>query len=95
MSLRTAALAEPKPSPESNFPSLRSRLMETRALSSELAAPLSDEDQVVQAMEIPTRAGLGGETLVIVGSRSETATFPYGFFKDWTLDANVGRFRRN
>ncbi|MFN0181740.1 MAG: hypothetical protein ACKVZ0_23270 [Gemmatimonadales bacterium] len=52
-------------------------------------------DQVVQAMEIPTRAALGGETLVIVGSRSETDTFPYGFFKDWTLDANTGRFRRN
>src|SRR6267154_2180129 len=28
--------------------------------------------QVVQAMEIPTRSGLGGETLFIVGSRSET-----------------------
>ena len=39
--------------------------------------------------------GLGGETLVIVGSRSETASFPYGFFKDWTLDANTARFRRN
>jgi len=25
----------------------------------------------------------------------ETATFPYGFFKDWTLDANTARFRRN
>lgn len=52
-------------------------------------------DQVIQSMEIPMRAGLGGETLVIVGSRSETATFPYGFFKDWTLDANTARFRRN
>lgn len=52
-------------------------------------------DQVVQAMEIRTRTGLGGETLVIVGSRSETATFPYGFFKDWTLDANTARVRRN
>jgi hypothetical protein len=51
-------------------------------------------DHVVQAMEIPTRTGLGGETLIIVGSRSEAATFPYGFFKDWTLDANTARFRR-
>jgi hypothetical protein len=32
--------------------------------------------QVIQAMEIPVRTGLGSETLVIVGSRSETATFP-------------------
>ena len=52
-------------------------------------------EQVIQSMEIPVRAGLGGETLVIVGSRSESATFPYGFFKDWTLDANTARFRRN
>ena len=52
-------------------------------------------DQVVQAMEIPTRTALGGETLIVVGTRSESATFPYGFFKDWTLDANVARFRRN
>jgi hypothetical protein len=52
-------------------------------------------DQVVQAMEIPTRTGLGGETLVVVGSRSETSSFPYGFFNDWTLDANTARVRRN
>jgi len=52
-------------------------------------------EQVVQSMEIPTRTGLGGETLLVVGSRSESATFPYGFFRDWTLEANTGRFRRN
>lgn len=52
-------------------------------------------DHVIQAMEIQTRTGLTGETLLVVGSRSETATFPYGFFKDWTLDANTARFRRN
>jgi hypothetical protein len=52
-------------------------------------------DQLVQAMGIPTRTSFGGETLVIVGSRSESATFPYGFFKAWTLDANTGSFRRN
>jgi hypothetical protein len=59
----------------------------------ELVRHLADE--VVQAMEIATRTGLTGETLLIVGSRSETATFPYGFFKDWTLDANTARFHRN
>ena len=52
-------------------------------------------DHVIQSMEIQTRAGLTGETLLIVGSRSESATFPYGFFKDWTLDANTARFSRN
>jgi hypothetical protein len=59
----------------------------------ELVRHLADE--VVQSMEISTRSGLGGETLLVVGSRSETATFPYGFFKDWTLDANMARFRRH
>ena len=51
MSSRTATLAELKPSLESNLLILKSRLMATRALSTELAAPLSDEDQVVQAMD--------------------------------------------
>src|SRR5215467_10344030 len=51
MSVRSATLAEPKQSPESNFLILKSRLMETRAISTALAAPLSDEDQVVQAMD--------------------------------------------
>ena len=51
-------------------------------------------DQVVQALEVRTRVSLTGETVLIVGSRSETATFPYGFFKDWTLSANTARFSR-
>jgi hypothetical protein len=59
----------------------------------ELVRHLADE--VVHSMETAMRSGLGGETLVIVGSRSETATFPYGFFKNWTLDANTARFRRH
>lgn len=52
-------------------------------------------DQVIQSMEMQTRTGLIGETILVVGSRSETAIFPYGFFKDWTLDANTARFSRN
>lgn len=63
------------------------------ATGSELVRHLADE--VIKAMEIPIRTALGGETLVIVGSRSEAATFPYGFFKDWTLDTNTARFHRN
>jgi uncharacterized protein YgbK (DUF1537 family) len=50
--------------------------------------------EVARAMEIPERTALTGETLVVVGSRDETKTFPYGFFKDWLFDANVGRFNR-
>jgi hypothetical protein len=50
--------------------------------------------EVARAMEIPERAAVTGETLVVMGSRDETKTFPYGFFKDWLFDANVGRFGR-
>jgi ergothioneine biosynthesis protein EgtB len=49
MNLHNAVLADAKPKTESA--SLRDRLFETRALSMELARPLSDEDQVVQAMD--------------------------------------------
>lgn len=50
--------------------------------------------EVAKAMAIPERAALVGETLVVVGSRDESKTFPYGFFKDWVYDINVGRFGR-
>jgi len=49
MNLHNAVFAETTPATESF--SLRDRLFATRALSTELAAPLSDEDQVVQAMD--------------------------------------------
>lgn len=49
---------------------------------------------VVGSLSIEERVGLVGETLLIVGSRAEESTFPYGFFKDWVLDKNTGRFAR-
>lgn len=49
---------------------------------------------VIEAMPIAERAGLEGETLVVVGSRSESSTFPYGFFQAWKLNSNTGRFER-
>ena len=48
MNLHSAAFATSKTSSDSS--SLRERLFATRALSSDLARPLSDEDQVAQAM---------------------------------------------
>jgi ergothioneine biosynthesis protein EgtB len=51
MGLSNAVLAERIPNTESDPQSLHDRLFETRLLSSELAAPLGDEDQVVQAMD--------------------------------------------
>ena len=62
------------------------------AEGSRLVRHLSAE--VARAMEIPERAILGGDTLLVVGSRDETTTFPYGFFKEWLFDVNLGRFGR-
>jgi len=45
-------------------------------------------------MPIAERAALDGETLVIVGSRNDAGTFPYGFFQAWKLNSNTGRFER-
>lgn len=33
-------------------------------------------------------------TLVVVGSRSDAGTFPYGFFQAWRLNSNTGRSER-
>ena len=52
------------------------------------------EEAVVGSLSIEERVNLVGETLLIVGSRAEESTFPYGFFKDWVLDKNTGRFAR-
>lgn len=51
-------------------------------------------EQVAQAMGIQERTRIGGETMLIVGSKDEYGTFPYGFFKDWHYDMNLGRFGR-
>ena len=49
---------------------------------------------VVNAMSIAERSTLGGDTLVVVGSRNESSTFPYGFFHAWKLNSNTGHFER-
>jgi hypothetical protein len=49
---------------------------------------------VVDAMPLAERAALDGETLIVVGSRNEAGTFPYGFFQAWKLNSNTGRFER-
>ncbi len=51
MSLTNTVLAESRRQTPSTPTSLQHRLMETRRISLKLAAPLSDEDQVVQAMD--------------------------------------------
>ena len=65
---------------------------EDSAQGSRLVRHLGTE--VAQAVKDTERPGLGGDTLLIVGSRNESRTFPYGFFKEWVFEANLGRFSR-
>ena len=61
-----------------------------RADASRLIGSLSTSG--VGAMALAGRERLIGDTLVFVGSRSESSTFPYGFFRAWRLNSNVGGF---
>lgn len=49
---------------------------------------------VVDAIPLAERTALDSETLIVVGSRNEASTFPYGFFQAWKLNSNTGRFER-
>ncbi len=49
-------------------------------------------DEVINSMSIEEKDELKGETLIVVGSRNASETFPYGFFKWWSLNQNTGRF---
>ena len=49
---------------------------------------------VVKQMSVAERASLGGDTVIVVGSRNEADTFPYGFFQAWKLNTNTGLFER-
>lgn len=49
-------------------------------------------NEVVGILGLTGRAELGGEVVVIVGSRAEVSSFPYGFFKWWRLEHNTGSF---
>lgn len=35
------------------------------------------------------------DTMIVIGSRNKSDTFPYGFFKDWILDTQTGKFSRS
>jgi len=51
-------------------------------------------EEVVEAMGLAGRVKLEGATLLVVGSRSESETFPFGYFGWWSLDTNTGKFER-
>jgi len=39
-------------------------------------------EEVVEAMGLTGRINLDGRTLLVIGTRSESETFPYGYFAD-------------
>jgi hypothetical protein len=51
-------------------------------------------EEVVDAMGLAGRSKLEGHTLIVVGNRNESETFPYGYFTWWDLNTNTGRFER-
>jgi len=51
-------------------------------------------EEVVEAMILAGRTMLQVATLVAVGSRSESETFPFGRLYRWTPDTNTGRSER-
>jgi hypothetical protein len=51
-------------------------------------------ESVIGGLSIDDRRAVKGETSLIIGNRGVAETFPYGYFKAWTLDTNTGRFDR-
>lgn len=49
---------------------------------------------VIGSLSPTERTEIAGETAIIVGNRGEGETFPWGYFKMWLLDTNVGRFTK-
>lgn len=49
-------------------------------------------DEVIKAFDISRRLNLDGHTLLVIGSRDESATFPNSFFRWWLLEHNTGTF---
>jgi hypothetical protein len=51
-------------------------------------------DDVIGASSAEHLGELAGQTALVVGNRGEGETFPYGYFKCWLLNCNLGRFEK-
>ena len=49
---------------------------------------------VVGSLSTAERVAVTGETVLVIGNRGEGESFPWGYFKMWLLDTNVGRFEK-
>ena len=52
------------------------------------------EREVVGSLSTTEITSLPGETVVIMGSRGEGETFPWGYFRYWILNRSLGRFEK-
>ena len=51
-------------------------------------------EDVIGSLSAGDRAALTGEIVLAIGNRGEGDTFPWGYFKFWKLDLNVGHFEK-
>lgn len=54
----------------------------------------SIKNEVIDGYSTEQRQTLDDRTLLVTGTRGEGETFPYGFFKFWRLNTNVGAFEK-
>jgi hypothetical protein len=50
------------------------------------------EKDVIRGLTLEESSAITGQTVVVVGNRGEGETFPWGYFKYWMLNTNLGRF---
>jgi hypothetical protein len=51
-------------------------------------------ESIIGGVPLAERLAITGETVLIIGNRGVAETFPYGYFRAWTLDTNTGSFER-
>lgn len=51
-------------------------------------------DDVIGALPPEEQSNIKGQIVMVVGNRGEGETFPWGYFKFWVLNRNLGRFEK-
>lgn len=49
-------------------------------------------ESVIHSMPLTDREKVQGQTMLVIGSKNDSDTFPYGFFRWWLLDNNTSNF---
>lgn len=51
-------------------------------------------DDVIRTLRPHQQSHIEGEVVMVIGSRGEGETFPWGYFKFWSLNQRLGRFEK-